>query len=120
MTAGEGPFPMRTEFSTSTVPLSRFLLVLVAVGALADCSPAPSPGPASPAPAAEAESAVAPAAATDLRVTFLGTGAPRPSFDRYGPAALIEAGGQTILVDPGPGLRERLLEAGSFRLLTGV
>lgn len=110
---------MRSEFSTSTAPLSRFLLVLAAVSAWS-CSPAPSPEPASPAPASDTVSAVAPAAPTDLRVTFLGTGAPRPSFDRYGPAALIEAGSQRILVDPGPGLRERLLEAGSFELITGI
>jgi ribonuclease Z len=67
-----------------------------------------------------APSAAAPAAPTDLRVTFLGTGAPRPSFDRYGPIALVEAGRQRILVDPGPGLRERLLQAGSFEFFTGL
>ena len=113
---------MRTEFSTSTVPLSRFLLVLVAVGALADCSPAPSPGPASPAPAAEAESAVANAALCPLPEPV-----PEPTVVSLRcwvssalSAALIEAGGQTILVDPGPGLRERLLEAGSFELITGI
>jgi ribonuclease Z len=55
-----------------------------------------------------------------LRITFLGTGAPRPSFDRYGPISLIEAGDQRILVDPGPGLRERLLQAGSFELFSGI
>jgi ribonuclease Z len=55
-----------------------------------------------------------------LRITFLGTGAPRPSFDRYGPISLIEAGDQRILVDPGPGLRERLLQAGSFELISGI
>ena len=70
--------------------------------------------------AAVAPSAAAPAAPTDLRVTFLGTGAPRPSFDRYGPIALVEAGPQRILVDPGPGLRERLLQAGSFEFFTGL
>ena len=59
-------------------------------------------------------------AATDLRITFLGTGAPRPSFDRYGPISLIEAGSQRLLVDPGPGLRERLLQAGSFDLFSGL
>jgi ribonuclease Z len=71
---------------------------------------APSPADATPAPLA----------ATELRVTFLGTGAPRPSFDRYGPIALIEAGSQRLLVDPGPGLRERLLQAGSFELISGI
>lgn len=63
---------------------------------------------------------LSPLADTELRVTFLGTGAPRPSFDRYGPITLVEAGGQVILVDPGPGLRERLLQAGSFALISGI
>jgi ribonuclease Z len=55
-----------------------------------------------------------------LRVTFLGTGAPRPSFQRYGPSLLIEAGDERLLVDPSWGLRERLLQAGSFELITGI
>ncbi|HSF16277.1 MAG TPA: MBL fold metallo-hydrolase [Vicinamibacteria bacterium] len=56
----------------------------------------------------------------DLRVTFLGTGAPRPSFQRYGPSILIEAGEERLLVDASWGLRERLLQAGSFELITGI
>lgn len=56
----------------------------------------------------------------DLRVTFLGTGAPRPSFERYGPSILVEAGEQRILVDPSWGLRERLMQVGSFPLLAGI
>jgi ribonuclease Z len=55
-----------------------------------------------------------------LRVTFLGTGAPRPSFERYGPSILLEAGDERLLVDAGWGLRERLLQAGSFDLITGI
>ncbi|MDH4065244.1 MAG: MBL fold metallo-hydrolase, partial [Acidobacteriota bacterium] len=57
---------------------------------------------------------------TDLRVTFLGTGAPRPSFERYGPSTLVEAGPMTVLVDPSSGLRERLLQAGGFELITAI
>jgi hypothetical protein len=64
--------------------------------------------------------ATPPCTPTDLRITLLGTGAPRPSFDRYGPISLIEAGDQRILVDPGPGLRERLLQAGSFEIFSGI
>jgi len=62
----------------------------------------------------------APSTSQDLRVTFLGTGAPRPSFERYGPSILVEAGEQRILVDPSWGLRERLMQVGSFELLTGI
>jgi ribonuclease Z len=56
----------------------------------------------------------------ELRVTFLGTGAPRPSFERYGPSILVEAGEQRILVDPSWGLRERIMQVGSFPLLAGI
>lgn len=59
-------------------------------------------------------------AAPLFRVTFLGTGAPRPSFQRYGPSTLIEVGDQRILLDPSWGLRERLMQAGSFELLVGL
>ena len=58
--------------------------------------------------------------AQELRVTFLGTGAPRPSFERYGPSILVEAGDQRVLVDPSWGLRERIMQVGSFELLTGI
>jgi ribonuclease Z len=55
-----------------------------------------------------------------IKLTFLGTGAPRPSLDRYGPSILLEAGDQRVLVDAGPGMRERLFEAGGFELLTDI
>ena len=63
-----------------------------------------------------------PAAAADgeIKLTFLGTGAPRPSHDRYGPSILVEAGEYRILVDAGPGMRERLFQAGGFELMTSV
>jgi ribonuclease Z len=62
-----------------------------------------------------------PALADDeIHLTFLGTGAPRPSKERYGPAILVEAGDYKILVDAGPGMRERLFEAGGFELFTSV
>ena len=56
----------------------------------------------------------------EIKLTFLGTGAPRPSHERYGPAILIEAGDYKILVDAGPGMRERLFQAGGFELMTAV
>jgi ribonuclease Z len=55
-----------------------------------------------------------------IKLTFLGTGAPRPSHDRYGPSILLEAGGQRILVDAGPGMRERMFQAGGFEMLTSI
>ena len=56
----------------------------------------------------------------EILLTFLGTGAPRPSHDRYGPSILVEAGDHKILVDAGPGMRERLFQAGGFELITTV
>ena len=62
------------------------------------------------------------AAADDnsIKLTFLGTGAPRPSHVRYGPSILLEAGEHQILIDAGPGMRERLFQAGGFELLTDI
>lgn len=65
-------------------------------------------------------SANAATAADEIKLTFLGTGAPRPSHDRYGPSILVEAGNYKILVDAGPGMRERLFQAGGFELLTAI
>lgn len=61
-------------------------------------------------------------AATDttIKLTFLGTGAPRPSHRRYGPAILVEAGNYKIMVDAGPGMPERLFQAGGFEILTAI
>ena len=56
----------------------------------------------------------------EIKLTFLGTGAPRPSHDRYGPAILVEAGDYKIMVDAGSGMRERLFQAGGFEILTTV
>lgn len=56
----------------------------------------------------------------EIKLTFLGTGAPRPSHTRYGPAILVEAGDYKIMVDAGPGMRERLFQAGGFEMLTDV
>lgn len=55
-----------------------------------------------------------------MKLTFLGTGAPRPSTERYGPSIYVEAGEHKILVDAGPGMRERLFEAGGFEAISGV
>lgn len=55
-----------------------------------------------------------------IKLTFMGTGAPRPSPDRHGPSILVEAGSRKILIDAGPGVRQRMFEAGGFALLTNV
>ena len=44
----------------------------------------------------------------DIKVTLLGTGAPVPSIERFGPATLVEAGGQKFLFDRGRGAAQRL------------
>ncbi len=43
-----------------------------------------------------------------IRVTLLGTGAPVPSIERFGPAILVEAGNQKLLFDCGRGASQRL------------
>lgn len=45
-----------------------------------------------------------------LRVTLLGTGTPLPRIDRFGPATLVEAGSEKLLVDCGRGCAMRLFE----------
>jgi len=64
-----------------------------------------------------------PATAADdpaLTLTFLGTGAPRPSAERYGPSILVETSKHRLIVDAGSGMRERLFQAGGFSAITGV
>jgi ribonuclease Z len=50
--------------------------------------------------------------ASTFRVTLLGTGVPIPRPERFGPATLIEAGDQTILIDAGRGAAIRLFQLG--------
>lgn len=47
-----------------------------------------------------------------FRVTLLGTGVPIPSAERFGPATLIEAGDQVVLIDAGRGATIRLFQIG--------
>lgn len=72
------------------------------------------------APVAAAAEPAAPAPEKVIKLTFFGTGAPRPSPDRHGPSILVEAGSRRILIDAGPGVRQRMFEAGGFGLLTTV
>ncbi|WP_096390348.1 MBL fold metallo-hydrolase [Halopenitus persicus] len=46
-----------------------------------------------------------------MDVTILGSGSPIPDPTRAGTAVLVESGGETILIDCGPGTVERMLEA---------
>lgn len=47
-------------------------------------------------------------AQSPIRITLLGTGAPVPSIERFGPSILVEAGGQKLLFDCGRGAGQRL------------
>jgi ribonuclease Z len=47
-------------------------------------------------------------AQSPIKVTLLGTGAPVPSIERFGPSTLVEAGGQKLLFDCGRGAAQRL------------
>jgi ribonuclease Z len=51
-----------------------------------------------------------PVAAQDFKVTLLGTGDPIPRIDRFGPATLVEVGGQELLFDVGRGATQRLVQ----------
>ncbi len=48
-----------------------------------------------------------------IEVTLLGTGSPIPDANRAGPSTLVRAGGQTLLVDCGRGVQQRLTAAGA-------
>ncbi len=66
---------------------------------------------------AVAASATAPAGAQPLatdefRVTLLGTGSPVPIMRRFGPAVLVQVGGQNLLFDSGRGVTQRLMQTG--------
>src|SRR5882672_6789306 len=48
------------------------------------------------------------AAATDFKVTLLGTGTPAPRPDRFGPSILVEAGSEKLVFDCGRSCTTRL------------
>ena len=54
--------------------------------------------------------AQSPISGDDFHVTLLGTGSPQPAIDRFGPGVLVQAGGQTFLIDCGRGVTQRLLQ----------
>ena len=45
-----------------------------------------------------------------FRVTLLGTGAPPPVMERFGPSTLVEVGGEILLFDAGRGVLQRLFQ----------
>ncbi len=47
-----------------------------------------------------------------FRVTLLGTGAPPPRLDRFGPCTLVEVGGRKFIFDAGRGAMQRLHQLG--------
>jgi ribonuclease Z len=51
-------------------------------------------------------------ASSGIRVTLLGTGAPPPVMERFGPSTLVEAGGEALLFDAGRGVLQRLSQLG--------
>jgi ribonuclease Z len=57
-------------------------------------------------------SCAAQAQQNDFRVTLLGTGSPPPVLKRFGPATLVQAGRETLLIDCGRGCTQRLAQAG--------
>ena len=48
----------------------------------------------------------------DFKVTLLGTGSPQPSINRFGPGVLVQAGSETLLIDCGRGVTQRLVQSG--------
>lgn len=46
----------------------------------------------------------------DIKIILLGTGAPAPVMNRFGPSILVEAGGQKFLFDAGRGALQRLTQ----------
>jgi ribonuclease Z len=56
---------------------------------------------------------LAPAAAAgqEMRVTLLGTGAPPPVMNRFGPSTLVEAGNEKLVFDAGRGNLQRVVQA---------
>ena len=56
-----------------------------------------------------------------FRVTLLGTGAPPPVINRFGPSTLVEAGREKFIFDAGRGAMQRLHQLGiPFADITGL
>jgi ribonuclease Z len=56
-----------------------------------------------------------------FRVTLLGTGAPPPVLNRFGPSTLVEVGAEKLIIDAGRGAMQRLHQLGiPFADVTGL
>jgi ribonuclease Z len=56
-----------------------------------------------------------------FRITLLGTGAPPPRLDRFGPSTLIEVGNHKFIFDAGRGAMQRIHQLGiPFSDITGI
>jgi ribonuclease Z len=56
-----------------------------------------------------------------FRITLLGSGAPPPRLDRFGPSTLVEAGNEKFIFDAGRGAMQRLHQLGiPFSDITGM
>ena len=53
---------------------------------------------------------LASASSAQIKVTLLGTGAPRPAMNRFGPSILVEAGKEKLVFDCGRGATQRLYQ----------
>jgi ribonuclease Z len=95
---------MNTSISRAFTRIARFTLALLALS-LAGAALAQAPGPAQ-----ELTTLRAPVDDDDFRVTLLGTGSPPPIMRRFGPAILVEAGGQLLVFDAGRGITQRLMQ----------
>ena len=95
--------------------MKRLLTCVVALSALIAVG-RPALSKQSEKPSAE----VSAAASDAITLTFLGTGAPRPSSERHGASILVEAGKHKLLIDCGPDIRQRIFQAGNFALLTNI
>jgi ribonuclease Z len=72
-------------------------------------------------PSMDAHAAAPRPPASEIRVTLLGTGTPRPLMDRFGPSILVEAGDEKLIFDVGRGAMQRLVQLEvSYADLTGV
>lgn len=91
---------------TEGIPLLLLLMMAALPGAPAPSGPemGQTPEPAEPL----------------FRVTLLGTGNPRPSIDRFGPAILVEAGDTRLLFDCGRGAAQRLFQIDGAPLLRSI
>ncbi len=93
------------------------LYVLTLMAALTGCS---STQTSSPSASALPSSALPALGRDEIRLTFLGTGSPRPSIQRSGPAILVEAGSHRFLVDAGPGAVGQMLRSVGWEPLVNI